>query len=61
MLFANLSGDCEGRLASNCFDVWAKAGFIASSHTEKRDTPLLYNQLNLLYCLNQGFYMHDGS
>ena len=26
----------EGRLASNCLDAWANAGFTASSHTESR-------------------------
>ena len=38
MLSANWSGDCEGRLASNCFDAyaWVNSGFIASSHTERR-------------------------
>ena len=30
------------------------------THGEK-DTPLLYNQLNPLYCLNQGSYIHNGS
>ena len=25
----------KGRLASNCYDAWANAGFIASSHTER--------------------------
>ena len=27
---------CESRLGSNCFDAWEDAGFIASSHTERR-------------------------
>ena len=61
MLFANWSGDCEGRLASNCFDAWVNAGFTRELTHGKKDTPLLYNQLNLLYCLNQDSYLHNAS
>ena len=43
---------------SNCFDAWANAGFIISG---KKDTSLLYNQLNLIYCLNRGSCLHNGS
>ena len=38
------------RLVSNSFDALANAGFIVSSQQQ------LYNQLNLLYCLNEGSY-----
>ena len=52
----------EGELVSNFFYAWANAGFIASSHAEWRTSSvLLYNQLNLLYCLNQGSYIHNDS
>ena len=29
--------------------------------THGKDTPLLYNQLNLLFCLNQDSYVHNVS
>ena len=42
----------EGRLASNRFDAWVNAGQVYR---------LLYNQQNLLFCLNQGSFIHNGS
>ena len=55
-IFESLSREV---LESNCFDAWANAGFIPSSHMYGvKDTRLLYNQLNLFYCLNQGSYLH---
>ena len=44
------------RLVSNSFDACVNAGFITNSHTERKLDCQLYNQLNLLYCLNQGSY-----
>ena len=52
MLFANCSRDCDGRLASNCFDAWANVGFIASSHTAAQSTEtilLLKSIVRFLY------------